>query len=59
MTLTTLERLQRILFYRELGFSLDHIAAALASIPLSGQVHLALGAIPLKGFAASVHAYQV
>jgi phosphoribosylaminoimidazole-succinocarboxamide synthase len=35
-----LERLQQILFYRELGFSLDHIAAALAS-PKDAIEHLA------------------
>jgi len=35
-----LERLQQILFYRELGFSLDHIAAALAS-PRDAVDHLA------------------
>lgn len=35
-----LERLQQILFYRELGFSLDHIAAALAS-PKDALEHLA------------------
>ena len=35
-----LERLQQILFYRELGFSLDHIAAALAS-PRDAVEHLA------------------
>ena len=37
---TDLERLQQILFYRELGFSLDHIAAALAS-PKDAVEHLA------------------
>jgi phosphoribosylaminoimidazole-succinocarboxamide synthase len=35
-----LERLQQILFYRELGFSLDHIAAVLAS-PRDAVEHLA------------------
>ncbi len=35
-----LERLQQILFYRELGFSLDHIAAVLAS-PKDAVEHLA------------------
>jgi phosphoribosylaminoimidazole-succinocarboxamide synthase len=35
-----LERLQQILFYRELGFSLDHIAAVLAS-PREAVEHLA------------------
>jgi phosphoribosylaminoimidazole-succinocarboxamide synthase len=35
-----LERLQQILFYRELGFSLDHIAAVLAS-PRDEVEHLA------------------
>src|SRR5258708_26566720 len=34
-----LERLQQILFYRELGFSLDHIAAVLAS-PRDAVEHL-------------------
>ena len=35
-----LERLQQILFYRELGFSLDHIAAVLAA-PTDAVEHLA------------------